>query len=146
MDRRTFLATTAGLGTFSGLAGCMDGSASQPADYDIGMSIRKFQPAAIEVSPGTTVVWKNTSSHTHTVTAYEDRIPDSAEFFASGGFGSEQEAVDAWGERGGGGIQPNGTFEREFTVPGRHAYFCIPHEVSGMVGTIVVTENPSTEK
>jgi plastocyanin len=35
-------------------------------------------------------------------------------------------------------------FTHTFETVGEYAYFCIPHERAGMVGTVVVTENPDT--
>ena len=137
MDRRTFLTTATGIGATVTLAGCLGSSAS--GDYDIGMSTVRFKPANLEVSPGTTVVWKNTSKQGHTVTAYEDEIPGAAEYWATGGYDSESAARKAWRSSGGGRLGQGDTFEREFTVPGTHAYVCIPHEQSGMAGTVTVT-------
>ena len=140
MDRRTFLAGTVGLTTV-GLAGCMrSGSADTEGDYDIGMGAAIFRPDSLEVAAGTTVVWRNTGNRRHTVTAYEDGIPDDAEFFASGGFDSEQAARDGWMSGLEGRIESGTEFEHTFEVPGTYNYFCIPHEPSGMAGKIVVTE------
>ncbi len=141
MRRRAYLATL-GAGT-AALAGCLGsgGAESSEDEYDIGMSTSAFRPVEFAVAPGTTVVWKNTSKSTHTVTAYESAIPDEAEFFASGGFESTQAARDGWFENSGGGFSSGETYEHTFTVPGTYEYFCIPHEKTGMVGTIEVTED-----
>ncbi|MFC4449848.1 plastocyanin/azurin family copper-binding protein [Halorussus aquaticus] len=143
MDRRTFLAGAAGVGSLS-LAGCSalrGGSASaDEADYDIGMGSAFFRPAEFEVKAGETVVWRNTGNRRHTVTAYENQIPDEADYFASGGFDSEQAARDGWVSDFGGRINAGATYEVTFDVPGKYHYFCIPHEPTGMVGKIVVTE------
>ncbi|NEU56769.1 plastocyanin/azurin family copper-binding protein [Halorussus sp. MSC15.2] len=146
MDRRTFLAGAAGVGSLS-LAGCSalrGGSASanesEDADYDIGMGSAFFRPETFEIGVGETVVWRNTGNRRHTVTAYEDQIPDDADYFASGGFDSEQAARDGWTDGFGGRINAGATYEVTFDVPGEYHYFCIPHEPTGMVGKIVVTE------
>jgi plastocyanin len=142
MQRRAFLATvgssTAGLAV--GLSGCL-GVGGSPPEYDIGMSSSRFRPQSFEVAPGATVRWLNTSSHAHTVTAYESGLPDDAAFFASGGFESTEAARRAWDDRSGGRLVEGDTFEHTFEVPGTHNYFCIPHERNGMVGEIVVTED-----
>ena len=141
MDRRTFLAGTAtGIGV--GLAGCASvlGGETPPEDYDVGMASSRFLPPSLEVPVGTTVVWANTGSRAHTVTAYEEQIPEGAEFFASGGFDDEEEARQAWIDETGGAIYSYKTFEHTFEVPGRHTYFCIPHEPGGMVGQVTVVE------
>jgi len=138
MDRRGFLAA---VGTASvALAGCL-GSGEPRGEYDIGMSSSRFRPAEFSVTPGTTVRWLNTSSHAHTVTAYEGQIPDGADFFASGGFDSLEAARQGWRDSAGGRLSEGDAFEYTFEVPGEYGYFCIPHETSGMVGTIVVTED-----
>ncbi|WP_302080351.1 plastocyanin/azurin family copper-binding protein [Salinibaculum rarum] len=138
MDRRTFLQSAAGIGATVTVAGCIGGSADR-GDYDIGMSTRAFRPMALEVEPGTTVVWKNTSKQGHTVTAYEEEIPSEADYWATGDFDSESAAREAWRSSAGGRLGQGETYEREFTVPGTHAYVCIPHEPSGMAGSVTVT-------
>jgi plastocyanin len=44
--------------------------------------------------------------------------------------------AQAWNS---GDINPGQTFTHTFDTPGTYKYFCIPHEVAGMTGTIVVT-------
>jgi plastocyanin len=142
MRRRAFLASVGGTALTVSVAGCLgSGGAGTVDEYDIGMSTSAFRPAEFAVAPGTTVVWKNTSKSTHTVTAYESSIPDAADFFASGGFESTEAARDGWLKNSSGGFSSNETYEHTFTVPGTYEYFCIPHEKTGMVGTIEVTEN-----
>jgi len=94
-----------------------------------------YEPAEVTVAPGTTVVWENVGSVGHSVTAYEDEIPDEAEFFASGGFDGEDAARQAYPE---GDIGGGGQYEYTFETEGEYGYFCIPHESAGMVGTITV--------
>lgn len=97
-----------------------------------------FDPAELPAKPGQTVIWENVGSVEHTVTAYEDRIPDGAAYFASGGFESEQAARDAYPDKG--GIAGGESFEHVFETTGTFEYFCIPHEGAGMKGTIEVAE------
>lgn len=143
MNRRTFLTAGAGLASV-GLAGCSavpGGSASaDETEYDVGMGAAFFNPGEIEIAVGETVLWRNTGNRRHTVTAYEGQIPDDAAYFASGGFDTEEAARDGWRDGFGGGIDAGEEYERTFEVPGTYQYFCIPHEPSGMVGEIVVTE------
>jgi plastocyanin len=143
MDRRTFLAGISVVASV-GLAGCnalRDGSANaEEADYDVGMGGSFFRPSEIEVAAGEPVVWRNTGNRRHTVTAYDDGIPDDAEYFASGGYDSEAAARDGWRSDFGGAIDAGEVYEHTFEVPGEYHYLCIPHEPSGMVGTVVVTE------
>jgi len=142
MDRRAFLRAAVPTAAV-GLAGCIGGST--PTDYDVGMGAKEFRPETLEVTAGTTVTWLNTNKQGHTVTAYEDSLPDGADYFASGGFDSEQEAREAWGNSSGGTIFEGQTFEHTFEVAGEYPYLCIPHERGGMAGTVVVTEGSATE-
>jgi plastocyanin len=139
MDRRTFLRSVTVAGATAGLAGCSGGSASS-GEYDIGRSARRYEPESLTVAPGTTVVWRNTSSITHTVSAYDDGLPEGAAYFATGSVSSEREARDDWiGERTG-VLYRGDTYEHTFEIPGVYTYFCVPHEPGGMVGEVVVEE------
>lgn len=135
MHRRAFLAT--GAAALSG--GCL-GVLAGDDDYDIGMASQAFEPETIEVSVGTEVVWRNTNSRAHTVTAYESALPEGADFFATGGFESEDAAREAWRDDGSGNIYGGETFSYTVEVPGTYDYFCIPHESGGMVGRIEAVE------
>lgn len=145
MKRRAVLAVL-GTGGVAGLAGCSsalglsDDAACDGEDCDIGMNRNAFLPEVYEVAAGDTVVWKNTSSADHTVTAYETDIPASAAFFASGGYEDEQTARDQWYDARGGGVGPRDTFEHTFEAAGTYGYFCVPHERGGMIGEILVSE------
>lgn len=87
-----------------------------------------YAPSTITIDAGDSIVWRNTSSLVHTVTADPDRandpshvrLPDGAEPFHSGE------------------IAPGGQYQRRFDVAGRYRYFCVPHEAAGMVGEIEV--------
>lgn len=145
MQRRTYLAAAgaaaAGLG--SGTAGCLGaatGADLSADEYDVGMSSNAFLPARHEVGVGETVVWGNTSSRAHTVTALGSQLPADAAYFASGGFDSRDAAKDAWQSGLEGGIQPGDTYEHTFEVAGEFPYYCIPHVAAGMEGTVVVSE------
>lgn len=140
MDRRTYLGV-AGSGLLTGLAGCIGGSGQPTDDYDVGMTMDSFRPEELTVEAGTTVVWLNTSSHSHTVTAFQDSYPDGAEYWASGGHDSQAAAEQAWNDSTGvGTLEPNDSYEHTFTVPGDYAYFCIPHLYADMVGRIIVED------
>jgi len=101
-----------------------------------------FDPEEITISVGETVTWDNVGTIGHSVTAYEDEIPGGAEYFASGGFDSQQAAEDAYapGDTDSGNIPGGETYEHTFETAGTYEYFCIPHEDPGMVGTVVVEE------
>lgn len=153
MERRAFLARATAVGGFVGLAGCGAFAGERTlaeSDYDVGMAVNAFRPAAVEVAAGDTVVWGNDGSRVHTVTAcdagerdtvaYCDGrgIPSSATYFASGGYTSEAAALEAWPD--GGAVSAGEAYAHTFETPGEYPYYCIPHEPAGMVGTVVVTE------
>ncbi|WP_255196606.1 plastocyanin/azurin family copper-binding protein [Halorarius litoreus] len=135
MDRRTFLAAT-GTGATAALAGCF-GTGLADSEFDVEMFSNRFAPESFEVSVGDTVVWGNTGSRGHSVTAYESGLPEGAAYFASGGFDTEEEARNSYPQ---GNIPSGETYSYTFETAGEHRYFCIPHERAGMVGTIVVRE------
>lgn len=135
-----------------GFAGCLtradssDGTASDESLVEMTPD-DAFEPAELTISPGETVVWKtvgyldvDTLTADHTVTAYEDGIPDDGVYFASGGFSSEQAARDEYASGDGGGVDGGDTYEHTFDIPGRYEYFCIPHE-EHMTGVIVVEDD-----
>ena len=76
-----------------------------------------FDPAAIRVDPGTTVVWEWTG---------EGGVHNVAE--VDGDF--ESELIDEEGA----------TFEHTFETDGVSRYVCAPHEAMGMKGAVVVGE------
>lgn len=143
MERRTFIATV-GSGVTLGLAGCLDAGGDPTGEHEVGMTIDSFRPDELRVEPGTTVTFINTSSHAHTVTAFQDAYPDEAEYWSTGDFDSEQEAVEAWNRNTGGSLFQREEFEHTFEYPGIYEYYCIPHYVphqgTAMVGRIVVEE------
>jgi plastocyanin len=142
VSRRGLLRGALGLGAASaaGAAGTATDAASAQETVTIDMTdTLVFDPDDETVAPGTTVVWENVGQVGHSVTAYEDEIPEEAEFFASGGFDAEQAARSAYPE----GDVPGGeSFEHTFEVEGTYDYFCIPHEAVGMVAQITVTSEP----
>lgn len=95
-----------------------------------------FDPDALTVAPGDTVVWETVGSIGHSVTAYEDEIPDDAAYFASDGLEDESSARSAYPDEG--DVAEGETYEHTFEVEGTYDYFCIPHESVGMLGTITV--------
>lgn len=179
MNRREFLATGAAtLGT--AIAGCASG---EGFGYDIAMVSNAFVPVntlevpddapewvprgppTIEVQKGEPIVWENTGSRIHTVTAAtsehskaeamlgtgEDdaghhergpKLPAPETFFASGNFDTELAAVESFFETvsGGGAIPPGKQYAHSFHTPGWYHYYCIPHETAGMMGNVHVLD------
>lgn len=86
-----------------------------------------FDPIGLWVAPGATVRWE-LEANVHTTTAYHPRnghhslrIPDGAEPWDSGYL-----------------VNPGDRFELTLAVDGVYDYFCVPHEMAGMVGRIIV--------
>ena len=96
-----------------------------------------FDPESLTVAPGTKVVFTNDSEEAHTVTAYEDALPEGAEYFSSGGFEDEERARAAVADAL---IPPGEQYSVTLEEPGTYEYFCIPHEADGMKAEIVVEE------
>lgn len=132
--RRTFLRASSSALVAVGVAGCMSSGSASERTVKMAGSLA-FDPETVTVAVGGTVEWTNESDVKHTVTAYEERIPDEAEYFASGGFESEEVARS---NLSGGLLTPGETYEHTFEHTGTHEYYCIPHEGSGMVGTVRV--------
>ena len=82
----------------------------------VSMEDNYFEQADITVPVGTTVTWVQNGNNPHTTTSY-DGLWDSG--LIAGGSG--------------------GTFSFTFDEPGTYAYYCMPHEAQGMVGTVTVT-------
>jgi plastocyanin len=119
------------------LSACGGGGGSSGGDgTTVGMDpSHKYDPEELTVDAGATVTWTSDTDEAHTVTAYDDGLPEGADYFATGDFPNEDAARDDVGE----GLLTNGqSFEVTFDIPGTYRYFCIPHESDGMVGTIVV--------
>lgn len=143
MRRRRVVAVVGSAGIAS-LAGCgavgVGGvGESDGSGYDVGMTAVAFEPTKLTVGVGDEVVWRNTSSRGHTVTAYESALPEGGRFFASGGYDTEAAAREAWRSDLGGRIGTGERFRHTFRTPGTYPYFCIPHEQGGMVGSVEVT-------
>lgn len=87
-----------------------------------------FDPLGLAVAPGTTLRFLNRDpGNSHTATTYHPdlfgrvrRIPESARPWDSGF------------------LLPDDSFEVTLTVPGVYDIYCLPHEMAGMVGRIVV--------
>jgi len=170
LDRRRFVSATATLVTV-GLAGCGgDGdSTDSPTATDTATDTETdtatqggngvthtvdmtdqlvFDPDSLTIAPGDTVVWENVGTIGHSVTAYEEDLPDGADYWASGGFDSEAAARDAYSGTGSleetGNVAGGESWSHTFETEGVHQYFCIPHEAAGMVGEIEVSTGGAT--
>ena len=94
-----------------------------------------FAPSEATVQAGDNLEFRNDSGAAHSVTAYDDGVPEGAEYFSSGGFPDEGAAREGVGV---GLVKPDDSFELTLDKPGTYRYFCIPHESQSMKGTITV--------
>ncbi|MFN2563479.1 MAG: cupredoxin domain-containing protein [Gemmatimonadaceae bacterium] len=85
--------------------------AARPSVVNVVMRNTTFVPGRIQITAGTTVVWRNDDQLIHTVTA-NDKSFDS------------------------GLLQPGKTYRRTFDKPGQYPYYCLPHPF--MRGVVVV--------
>ncbi|MDQ3996707.1 MAG: cupredoxin family copper-binding protein [Gemmatimonadota bacterium] len=85
--------------------------AARPAVVNVVLRNTTFVPGRIQITAGTTVVWRNDDQLIHTVTA-NDKSFDS------------------------GLLQPGKTYRRTFDKPGQYPYYCLPHPF--MKGVVVV--------
>jgi len=94
----------------------------------------RFEPEEVTIQRGETIRWVNASPIPHTTTGDPEknpvketrpelaRLPPGAEPWDSGLLNEGQ------------------SFSHTFTATGEYQYFCIPHVLSGMLGTITVEE------
>ncbi|GGN85089.1 DUF5059 domain-containing protein [Haloarcula pellucida] len=111
----------------------------EDADHVVDMTAVAYDPENLTVSVGDKVAWTHVGGEPHSVTAYEEELPDGAIYWASGGFESESAAREGW-ENGEGAVQSGQSYVHTFETVGEHGYVCIPHEAAGMEGTVVVEE------
>ncbi|MFW5946846.1 MAG: plastocyanin/azurin family copper-binding protein [Gemmatimonadota bacterium] len=90
----------------------------------------RFLPDTIRVVAGAAVRWENTSDVIHTVTADPARAVEAANVSLP----AEASPFDS------GDLRPGEVFVRVFDVPGTYRYVCVPHELAGMVGTVIVEQ------
>ncbi len=120
-----------GLATAFSLA---PGLAFGGADVEITMSGRKdgskvwFDPVGILVEPGQTIRWTNKDKgNAHTATAYHPDNFDRPRRIPEGGAAFDSDF-----------LMPGESYEVTLTQAGVYDYYCLPHEMAGMVGRIVV--------
>ncbi|MDP9351024.1 MAG: plastocyanin/azurin family copper-binding protein [Chloroflexota bacterium] len=126
ISRRMLLKAMAAVGTLgcgNWLAAC--GGEKGPV---VEMKDLQYAPARLTIKAGDTVTWRNTDGIAHTVTAdpakardkESTRLPEGAEPWDSGNIAAGQ------------------SWSRTFDVAGEYTYFCIPHELAGMVASLTV--------
>lgn len=131
--KRNILAAVAVLLAAAGVAARSEIPADQSTAEHVAAVVRMtnsmtFEPANVTIRAGQAVKWENQSYVVHTATAVPDKaknprdvhLPHNATPFDSGA------------------MQSGATFTHTFNVPGRYKYFCIPHELIGMIGEVLV--------
>jgi outer membrane protein assembly factor BamB/plastocyanin len=99
--------------------GFLLGNASAATVQVNATSSLTFSPKTVTINAGDTIKWVNqTSSITHTTTSGKNCTPDGI-----------------WNQS----LSPGASFSLVFNTAGTFPYFCIPHCLSGMTGTITVT-------
>ncbi|MFC6952419.1 DUF5059 domain-containing protein [Halorubellus litoreus] len=111
----------------------------EDADHVVDMKAVAFDPVELTVSKGDKVAFEHVGGEPHSVTAKADGIPSDAEYWASGGFASQEKAETGW-ENGTGAVASGQSYLHTFETTGTHEYYCIPHAAAGMEATIVVEE------
>ena len=101
-------------------------SANVAAVIDVTSSL-EFKPAKVTVTVGDTVQWRNVSPFGHTVTADASRATYPSNV-------ALPEGVKPFDLSLRGGQSVRYTFDK----PGVYRYVCLPHEDSGMLGTVEV--------
>lgn len=87
-----------------------------------------FAPRGLAVAPGATLRFVNRDpGNSHTATAYHPELFDRARRIPA--------AAAPWDS---GFLLPDESFEVTLSAPGVYDYYCLPHEMAGMAGRIVV--------
>lgn len=93
-------------------------------------SALRYEPKTVTIYQGQTVMWKNMTAESHTVTddPLKARDPNDAALPAGA------VPFDS------GEITGGQTFSKMFVIPGTYKYFCKYVEHKGMVGTVIVKQ------
>ena len=97
------------------------------ADHIVTVRNFEFDPAELTIQTGDTVIWQ-WESGTHTTT--------------NGTGSGDPNAGTLWDSPI---TSANPTFQYTFTEVGEYPFFCTPHELANMVGTVTVEEGTPTE-
>jgi plastocyanin len=95
-----------------------------------------FEPAQMTIVVGDRVRWINVSGGPHNVAFDAGNIPAGAKALLNAGMSGKM--GDLTGKLL---VEPNATYEISFAgLPlGKYEYYCTPHQLLGMTGTITVT-------
>lgn len=92
----------------------------------------RFDPEHITITAGDTVRWDNVSNMPHTATDDPAMNPVAT---SHPDYVLLPDGAEPWSSEL---LMPGDTYAHTFTVAGDYNYFCIPHVLSGMRGTITV--------
>lgn len=133
IDRRRFLRRVGAIGAVGSavpvLTGCQILAARDDDRYTVEITEGyHFEPAALTVPLGSTVVWDNKSNIRHAVTT------DASDLEAAGTIELPRyvRPFDS------GDLFPGDTWALTFTIPGSYVYVCPYHYERGMIGTVIV--------
>lgn len=99
--------------------------------YSVSMTDgARYEPTALTVPVGATVVWRNMAARPHTATADPDLLDDPSRVQIPAG-------AATWDS---GEILTGDQWEYTFTQPGTYIYGCQFHQAEGMIGTITVED------
>jgi len=90
--------------------------------HNVDVTSNIFTPAEITINMGDTVIWTNTQGN-HNVNGLQSKFPSNPESFGN-------DVGSGW------------VFSHVFTLPGIYDYQCDPHVQFGMVGKVIVMEDP----
>ena len=98
---------------------------AEAADAGVSMVNVRFEPAEVQVTPGSTVTWTNDDGMPHEVTADDGSFDSSPACEPSTGTGC---------------VESGESFAHTFTTAGRYPYHCPLHGSPGrgMTGIVVV--------
>ena len=95
----------------------------------VRMEGKKFVPPQITIKSGDTVEWVNEpDGRKHQVTTDPQQAMDAGNVSIP----KDAKPFDS------GTVKAGESYRYRFTVPGTYRYSCPPHEMSGMMGTVVV--------
>lgn len=92
-----------------------------------------FDPPQLTIRVGETVTWTNDSTIPHTST--DDPVLNPVGT-SHPEYALLPDGAEPWNS---GLLQPGEDFSHTFPVPGEYQYFCIPHVLGGMRGSVLVT-------
>lgn len=100
----------------------------QPETLAVQIQSGKFSEKKLTVHVGDTVVWTNTTTIKHTVTADVAFAKNAADVVLPAGAEPFHSGL----------LIPGQTFSHTFAVAGIYQYVCVPHELHGMIAQVEV--------